>query len=119
MSVAFPTLSVGPITVDPSRAFDPSLSSKKEDGKEISRRKYTGNKQKFDLVYDNLTTTDRNLLRTMEDDAGVRADTITWTNEDPNDGTTYTVRLTTEGIIFKNKVSDYSLYTATFTFVED
>jgi len=119
MSVLFPTLSVGPITVDPSRAFDPSLSSQKEDGKEISRRRYTGDKRKFDLVYDNLTAADKVLLETMEDDAGVRADTITWTSEDPNDGVSRTVRLTKEGIIFKNKTSDYNLYSATFTFIED
>ena len=118
MSVAFPTLSVGPITVDPSPKHDPSISSKQEDGLEISRRRYTGNKQKFDLVYDNLTIADRTLLKTMEDDAGIRADTISWENEDPNDETTYIVRLTEKGITFKNKVSDYALYTASFTFEE-
>lgn len=118
MSVSFPILSVGPITVDPSPAYDPSIRSQQEDGKVISRRRYTGNRQKFDLVYDNLTAADKILLETMQNDAGIGADTISWENEDPNDDTTYTVRLTSDGITFKNKVSDYTLYTASFTFVE-
>jgi hypothetical protein len=118
MSVSFPTLSVGPITVDPSPAYDPSIRSQQEDGKIISRRRFTGNRQKFDLVFDNLTAADKALLITMQNDAGIGADTISWTNEDPNDDTTYIVRLTNEGILFKNKTSDYALYTASFTFVE-
>ena len=45
--------------------------------------------------------------------------TITWTSEDSNDGATYTVRLTPKGIEFKNRPSDYNIYSAKFVFIED
>lgn len=114
----FPVLSVGPITVNPSPAYDPSIRSQSDDGLVISRRRFTGNKQQFELVYDNLTATDKALLLSMQNTVGIGADTISWTNEDPNDSTTYNVRLSTEGIKFENKPSDYSLYTARFLFIE-
>ena len=119
MSTAYPTLSVGPILVNPSPAFDPSIRSQAEDGQVISRRRFTGNKKQFELTYDNLTAADKVLLETLQDAVGVGADTITWTSEDPNDLITYVVRLSPEGIKFENKPSDYSKYTATFTFIED
>lgn len=118
MAETFPTLSVGPVTVNRSPAYDPSIRSQSEDGKVISRRRFTGDKEKFELIYDNLTAADKVLLESMQDTVGVGADTISWTNEDPNDSTVYTVRLSTEGIQFDIKQSDYDLHIAKFTFIE-
>ena len=118
MPETFPTLSVGPVTVNPSPAYDPSIRSQSEDGKMISRRRFTGNKKKFDLIYNNLSAADKILLESMQETVGVGADTISWTNEDPNDSSTYTVRLSTEGILFDIKPSDYNLHSARFTFIE-
>ena len=65
MPVSFPTLSVGQVVAHPTRAYDPSLRSQKEDGLIISRRKYTGNKQQFEIKYDNITAADKVLLETL------------------------------------------------------
>ena len=119
MSTAFPILSVGPLLVNPSPAVDPSIRSSAEDGQVISRRRFTGNKKQFELTYDNLTAADKVLLETLQNAVGVGADTITWTNEDPNDLTAYVVRLSPEGFPFENKPSDYSKYMVKFTFIED
>lgn len=118
MAEVFPSLSVGPIMTNPTIAYDPSIRSQSEDGLIISRRKFTGNKKKFELSYINLTAADKALLIALQDAVGVGAETITWTNEDPNDVTEYTVRLSQDGIKFENKLSDYDLYTARFTFIE-
>ncbi len=118
MSVTFPTLSKGPVIINKSIAQDPSIRSKAEDGLVISRRRFTGNKSQFEVKYDDLPLADKTLLEAMQDSAGVGADTILWTNEDPNDSTVYTVRLSPEGIKFNIIPSDYDLHTAEFTFVE-
>ena len=118
MSVTFPTLEAGTVQVNTSPAFDASLRSQAEDGLVISRRKFTGNKKKFQLLYRALPAADKALLETMQNNAGVGADTITWTNQDPNDITAYVVRLTPEGIVFDNREENYGFYTAKFTFIE-
>ncbi len=116
--VTFPVLSVGPIKVDPSPAYDPSLRSQAEDGKIKSRRRYTGDKKQFDILYTTITAADKVLLETMQIDAGIGADTISWTNEDKNDLTAYIVRLSPEGIKFNNRPEKYDLYIAKFKFIE-
>lgn len=119
MPYTFPTLSVGPQQVKPSPAKDPSLRSDPEDGVVISRRKSTANPRKFQLEYRVLPAADKVLLDAMQDAVGIGADTITWTNdEDPNDGATYTVRLTSPGIRYENLEGDYSFYKAQFTLTE-
>lgn len=118
MSYTFPSLSVGQISADVKPAFDPSLRSQAEDGQVISRRRFTGDKKQFLVKYTSLPAADKALLETMQDAVGIGADTIEWTNEDPNDGNTYTVRLSPEGINFENQ-DDYRLYTAEFTLIED
>ena len=118
MSEAYPTLSKYPVSIRKSRAFDPSIRTKPEDGKVISRRRTTAIKSKFEIKYDNLTAADKVLLETLEDTVGIGAETILWTNTDPNDSTVYTVRFETEGISFNIKLSDYDKWTAEFTFIE-
>ena len=117
--VNFPTLSIGPKIVNSAPAFDPSMRSQAEDGQIISRRRFTGDKKQFEIIYETLPAADKVLLEAMQASAGIGADTISWTSEDPNDGATYTVRLSEDGIKFENMLSDYAYYIAKFTFIED
>ena len=118
MAETFPTLSVGPKSIQESLVYDPSMRSNAEDGQVISRARHTSTKKKFDIFYDNLTAVDKALLIAMQDTVMVAADTINWTNEDPNDSTVYEVRLE-EPIQFNIKPSDYDLWETTFVFLED
>ena len=118
MSETYPTLSKYPVSIEKSRSFDPSIRSNPEDGKVISRRRTTAIKNKFEIEYDNLTAADKMLLESLEDTVGIGADTILWTNTDPNDSTVYTVRLSPEGIVFNIKPENYNKWTAKLTFIE-
>lgn len=118
MAYTYPTLSVGPVSINPSPAHDSSLRSKQSDGLVISRGKFTGNPQKFEISYRTLTAADKVLLETMQNEVRIGADTILWTNEDLADNSTYEVRLTSEGIKFEVREDNYNLYTSKFTLTE-
>jgi len=117
MSVTFPNLSKYPSDKYhiETLAYDPSIRTQAEDGVVMSRARFTTTKKRWEITYDNLTETDKGLLDTMQGDAMVGGDTITWTN--PKDDIEYIVRLA-EPIEFSMKVEDVSLWETTIIFIE-
>lgn len=116
----YPTLSRDPIpsSYKETKAYDPSIRSQFEDGKILSRARFTANKKRWDLVYTYLTTADKVLLDDFQDTVMVGADTFTWTNPDQNDNTSYTVRLE-KPIEFKLHSGSTLEYQAMVSLIED
>lgn len=104
-----------------TRAYNPALVSQKDDGTVVSRRKFTGNKHRWSLTHTQLPTADKALLETMQDDAGVSGDTISWVSPEQGDGATYIVRLA-DPIQFEledHAAGSVSRWRAKFDFIED
>lgn len=116
----WPTLSRGPVpgSFRQTKAYDPSLRSQTEDGKVISRARFTSNKDSFSFKMEYLTSADKVLLEAFQDTVMVGADVFNWTNEDQNDSTVYIVRLAAP-IIFKIMPGNTVQYSADVAFIED
>jgi len=94
MSVTFPTLSRHPKErggLTETKDFDPSLRTRPEDGKVISRARQTAVKRRWRVGYSNMTDADKSALESMESEALIGADTIAWTH--PKTDEPITVRL--------------------------
>jgi len=93
MAVTYPTLSRYPIpgSFRETLAYDPSIRTQAESGKVVSRARFTSTKKRFEFAYSYLTDADMTLLDTLEDDAMVGAELITWTH--PKSSAVYSVRL--------------------------
>lgn len=116
MAVTFPTLSQGPVHIRETKAHDPSIRSQAEDGTVISRARFTANKDKWEIFYNNLTDNDRALLNTLQDDTMVGAELITWTH--PKTSVEYTVRLS-EPIKLELMAIDIALWRVHIILIED
>lgn len=91
---SFPTLSRSPNY----RAFadeltgDPTLRAEFENGRKLTRSRFTAVKRKFSVQYNYLTVADADLLRTLEDNVKVGSEQFRWTH--PKTSVQYDVRLT-------------------------
>ena len=90
----FPTLTQGPDvkTFKQSPAFDPTIRTQFENGYRQSRNVCTTVPNIFELMFSHLTSADKSALETFESDSvGFGGASFSWTNTDPNDGSTIEV----------------------------
>ncbi len=95
MASTFPTLTGGkpltPTIKDYSHKLrtDPTVSSPKEGGYVVSRARFTRMPRAWHVVYDGITTANKNLILAHEEERKVGSATFTWTD---NEGSSHTVR---------------------------
>ncbi|GAH07829.1 unnamed protein product, partial [marine sediment metagenome] len=73
-----------------SISTNPTIRSPKDAGYQQSRARFTRYPRAWRVVYNGIITSDKNLIRTHEEERGVGGNSFTWTN--PDDGADYTVR---------------------------
>lgn len=89
----FPTLTAKPDAENFSQApaIDPTIRTEFENGYTQTRPRFTAIPKKWNLVYRNMSETDKGLLETFETTTvNYGADSFYWTN--PRDSQTYVVR---------------------------
>jgi hypothetical protein len=118
MAVVYPTLTneVRLEDFEETLAVDPSIRSRMESGQVISRARHSSQKKRFSFAYRFLPQSDKDLLTTMQNNAKVGGDTITWTN--PHDSQSYTVRLD-KPIRFVLEPSNSATWRCKIVFIED
>lgn len=117
MAETFPTLSRNPLLdgFSDGPAYDITLRDQFDSGHVLTKQKHSSIKRRFQFAYDGLTDADKTLLETLQTNAGVGAEEITWTN--PDDSTAYTVRL--DGpIIFTKTGKSYELWACEISMTE-
>jgi len=112
----FPVLSRGVnFSFKESLAYNPAIQSQAEDGKVISRGRFTGTKKEWDVEYNLLTEADKTLLETLQNTVNVSGDVFNWTH--PKTSVIYSVRLT-DPIRFSIEPSNHDKWAARFNIVE-
>ena len=96
MAGTFPTLTgnkpLNPAVTDHTDqiSFNPTIRSPKDAGYQQTRPRFTRYPRVFHIVYNGITTANKDLIRAHEEDRGVGGSSFTWTN--PADSISYTVR---------------------------
>ena len=99
----FPILSKVNFNVADEAAFDGTLKSEFENGKRLTRPRFTGNApRKFEVNYKLLTKADYLALKEFEQSVKIGADSFIWYN--PIEEKNFTVRLE-KSIKFKQMIS--------------
>jgi len=114
----FPTLSRG-VSLQhftEGLAYNPSIQSQAEDGKIISRGRFTGEKKQWEIGYNLLTESDKTLLETLQTTVNVSGDVFNWAH--PKTSTVYSVRLKNP-IRFSIEPEEHTTWAAIFTIIED
>ena len=95
MAGTFPSLTGVPANPDvlefqDSISTNPTIRTPKDAGYQQTRSRFTRYPRAWRIVYNGIITTDKNLIRTHEEERGVGGNSFTWTN--PEDDVAYTVR---------------------------
>lgn len=93
MAQTYPTLSTLPEVngYEQTLANDPTIRNDTEGGYTVTRARFTRLRRKFKIKYSVLSRTDKTSLETLQTNANVGSDTISWYN--PDLAATITVRL--------------------------
>lgn len=113
----FPTLSRG-VSLQNFKerlAYNPAIQSQMEDGKIISRGRFTGTKNQWTIEYNFLTEADKVLLIALQTAMNVSGDVFNWTH--PKTSTIYSVRLR-DPIEFAIESGNHSTWAARFEIIE-
>jgi hypothetical protein len=115
--MAFPTLSINPVYPLKEGRDDFTIKSATEAGVVKTRARYTKSRKSFQVKYENMSTTDKNLLDAHITAVKGAADSFAWTH--PASAVTYTVRYASppEFELASYDGSTY-LYNTDFTLVE-
>ena len=73
-------------------ANDPTIRSQIEGGYVKSRARFTRIPRQWTIRYEWMSAVNKGTIRAFEDARYAGADSFTWTNPDPEDSTSYTVR---------------------------
>lgn len=95
MAGTFPSLTGTPanpevLEFQDSISTNPTIRSPKDAGYQQTRSRFTRYPRTWQIVYNGIITTDKNLIRTHEEERGVGGNSFSWTN--PADSVVYTVR---------------------------
>ena len=114
----FPTLSRGVslLNFKERLAYNPAIQSQAEDGKIISRGRFTGTKKQWEVPYNLLTEADKTLLETLQTTVNVSGDVFNWTH--PKTSIVYSVRLR-DPIEFSIEPNNHDKWAAKFEIIED
>jgi len=96
-------------------AYNPAIQSQMEDGKVISRGRFTKTKKMWEINYTFLTDADKTLLETLQETVNVSGDVFDWTH--PKTSVVYSVRFK-EPINFFVEPTDSDKWAASFTLIE-
>ena len=114
--VAFPTLSRGAHTdLKEVIASDPTIRSEMENGRVLTRARFTGLKRKWTYSIRDMLEADKTLLTTMQTNARVGSGTISWTN--PKTAAAIDVYLA-EPIAFELDETDFVKWSAKLILIE-
>ncbi len=112
----FPVLSRGvEFSFRERLAYNPAIQSQAEDGKVISRGRFTGTKKEWDVEYTLLTEDDKDLLEALQTTVNVSGDVFNWTH--PKTSVEYSVRLR-DPMEFSIEPGDHSKWSGRFIIVE-
>ena len=105
MTLTFPTLSKEPdlSNYTEESAVDPTIRTEFENGRVLTRAKFTNVSKKWTISYSYLTNSDKDLLKEFEEKIHFGALSFYWTS--PADSTTYEVRFQkTLKIVAENQI---------------
>jgi len=113
----FPTLSRGVslLNFKEGLAYNPAIQSQAEDGKIISRGRFTGTKKQWEIEYNFLIEEDKILLETLQSTVNVSGDVFNWIH--PKTSAAYSVRLENP-IEFNIEPSSHDKWSAKFVIIE-